>query len=40
MKITVLRKFSYRSESSEPHVRVPRLGGLALGGGATRVFGL
>ena len=39
-RIIILQKFSHRSDSSKPHIRLPGLGGLAWGrGGAPRAFG-
>ena len=34
----ISQRFSHRSENSEPHIRLPSLGGLASGGGALRAF--
>ena len=31
-----ITEFSHRSENSEPHVKIPSLGGLTSGGGAPR----
>lgn len=38
-KVILSQRFSYRSESSEPYVRIPQSGGLASGRGASRAFG-
>ena len=38
-KIIILQEFSYRSESFEPHIRLPSLGIWYLGEGAPRAFG-
>ena len=38
-KIIILQEFSHRSESSEPHIRLPSLGIWYLGEGAPRAFG-
>ena len=34
-----MQRFSHRSEGSEPHIRLPRLGRLAPGRGAPRALG-
>ena len=39
-KITILQRFSYRCESSEPHGQVPQPGGLTLLRGASIAFGI
>ena len=39
-KVTILQRFMHGSESFEPHVSFPHLGGLTLGRGAPEVFGV